>query len=1157
MQSHSMRLERALELQGKIFNDTRFFYSESEQLTGLVREQERQGGEPAFIYPEVTGYACMALVSAFEADGSDALLRRAVEAAMWMLGIGNNIKGVPSPYASGLLRCRYYFDVDEMQPLGFAQGRIFPFDAAIALLGTLRVISALARQPRERAALRQRAVALGAVLLTLIEENGSLPGVVVHDRHRFHPVTLTDGNKWSSLPGAHHAKVAEALVALNSLVPDTRYILAARQICAYVRQQQLDNGRIVTHSDGSTHLHPSLYAADGLFAVGVALRDDDLIHAALEHVHWALTQDLASDLPAQKFGPDGVCSAPGKYRTDAIAQLVALASQLDQRGLLGSHARERLDVVAENLFALQDLATGILPNGWYEEGGGFVPAQTHCYWTQWFGFNALLQYLKAQVSRQAMVVVHAGGDGKRCWPISTHARPKPFSLAFLGTRSVVQDTVQRLASFAPPDRVFVTCSKDAQNWACKQLPELPSTNIVPDAGNLGGQWVALRDILETRRAPLAPVSLVINTTADNIFQPEGAFEFATLRAALASLHFGQPVVIGRRTKEHRQKFGHVVYRASNTDAVVTGFHIEKPKENPRQHDEDKLAWNVGTMVLSKVALERQFLNGTVNQPATFELKECLCALLSQSADFADLGSPGKDLHEYLLPTDKCRSQNVVVLAPNDATVSVRNCRNLLVIVDRPANGRTPRELQLVDLQDKIILQSDFAWAATCVPLDHPVEIEQLLAQVAVDTDYGQASGYLLGGMEVPPPLAHPDPRCTHGVVHLSRSVANVQFEANRSMIAFWGTKRVDLTPLERKLLLLSTDDAIVNHSLDVLCLGLIIARDMFVDGDKVLLRLLLVSHDLGGVLNEPGVQAEAEFLSGLGRVTRLGRVVDSSVVLTLVAKLKAVLQATANPTPKQRASLENLEAVGNDPPLDFLDDSPASARLVLECEEIVTDRYGLRDELLYLIANQDQATRFSADVLRRTLLREAPDQEQRLQLVQKCWAVLVLADQWVYLNTKDKRLLPSKAREDLASGFAFLDRAFARAQIDPERYYRAFNNARKEPALDDLTVRLRGGVAFLPSDQLLLALIDGQANDAKLDELLANAKSGCNWPGFKDHVAAVFRLPVVLAGMSSKALQGLGVTSSAILDLARRLRSRQSTAAGVATAQAALDELLL
>ena len=53
-------------------------------------------------------------------------------------------------------------------------------------------------------------------------------------------------------------------------------------------------------------------------------------------------------------------------------------------------------------------------------------------------------------------VIPAGGSGTRLWPLSRAARPK-FLLPLLGSRSLIQQTFDRVSTLTPPDQIVVVC----------------------------------------------------------------------------------------------------------------------------------------------------------------------------------------------------------------------------------------------------------------------------------------------------------------------------------------------------------------------------------------------------------------------------------------------------------------------------------------------------------------------------------------------------------------------------------------------------------------------------------------------------------------------------------------------------------------------------
>src|SRR5215216_3999858 len=102
-------------------------------------------------------------------------------------------------------------------------------------------------------------------------------------------------------------------------------------------------------------------------------------------------------------------------------------------------------------------------------------------------------------NRNLWAVVPAGGAGTRLWPLSRAARPK-FLLQLLGERSLLQQTVDRLAPLAPPERTLVVCGPSHAAAVARQIPDLPEGNILVEpspsgsgpAITLAAAWIARR-----------------------------------------------------------------------------------------------------------------------------------------------------------------------------------------------------------------------------------------------------------------------------------------------------------------------------------------------------------------------------------------------------------------------------------------------------------------------------------------------------------------------------------------------------------------------------------------------------------------------------------------------------------------------------------------
>ena len=97
-------------------------------------------------------------------------------------------------------------------------------------------------------------------------------------------------------------------------------------------------------------------------------------------------------------------------------------------------------------------------------------------------------------------VVMAGGFGTRFWPHSRRRSPKQF-LPIRGRRSMLQETVRRLAGSVPADAVLVVAAREFASLVRTQLPELPRRNLLMEPAPRGtaaclalaAEWIAARD----------------------------------------------------------------------------------------------------------------------------------------------------------------------------------------------------------------------------------------------------------------------------------------------------------------------------------------------------------------------------------------------------------------------------------------------------------------------------------------------------------------------------------------------------------------------------------------------------------------------------------------------------------------------------------------
>ena len=74
-------------------------------------------------------------------------------------------------------------------------------------------------------------------------------------------------------------------------------------------------------------------------------------------------------------------------------------------------------------------------------------------------------------------IVMAGGSGTRFWPASRAALPKQL-LPLAGERTLLEDTVDRLAGLVPPERTMIVTAERLLEPIRRQLPAIPAACLV-------------------------------------------------------------------------------------------------------------------------------------------------------------------------------------------------------------------------------------------------------------------------------------------------------------------------------------------------------------------------------------------------------------------------------------------------------------------------------------------------------------------------------------------------------------------------------------------------------------------------------------------------------------------------------------------------------
>jgi mannose-1-phosphate guanylyltransferase len=195
-------------------------------------------------------------------------------------------------------------------------------------------------------------------------------------------------------------------------------------------------------------------------------------------------------------------------------------------------------------------------------------------------------------------IILAGGSGTRFWPRSRKARAKQV-LALDGERTMIQRTVDRLASLAQPGDFWVITNDLLSGAICGQLDCVPEDQVIcePAARNTAPA-AGLAAFLIERIAPGAVLGMF---PADHTVADEAAFT-AVIEQAIGIASAGENmVVLGVKPTRPETGYGYIeTGETAANGAVRVRRFTEKPN---RERAEAFLAagnyhWNSGIFIWS-------------------------------------------------------------------------------------------------------------------------------------------------------------------------------------------------------------------------------------------------------------------------------------------------------------------------------------------------------------------------------------------------------------------------------------------------------------------------------------------------------------------------------------------------------------------------------
>jgi mannose-1-phosphate guanylyltransferase len=191
-------------------------------------------------------------------------------------------------------------------------------------------------------------------------------------------------------------------------------------------------------------------------------------------------------------------------------------------------------------------------------------------------------------------LILAGGRGTRFWPRSRRRSAKQV-LTVMGSRSLIQNTVDRLRPVIPPERLWVLTNDYLRDEIVRQLPEVPAVQILaePAQRNTASAIGLAAHIFQS----IDPNAVMGVFPADHVIAREGRYR-QLVRGAFRAAERGQMVVLGIQPRWPETGYGYIEFprgTAAGSKPVAIRRFKEKPDARTarRYMAAGKFYWNAG------------------------------------------------------------------------------------------------------------------------------------------------------------------------------------------------------------------------------------------------------------------------------------------------------------------------------------------------------------------------------------------------------------------------------------------------------------------------------------------------------------------------------------------------------------------------------------
>ncbi len=203
-----------------------------------------------------------------------------------------------------------------------------------------------------------------------------------------------------------------------------------------------------------------------------------------------------------------------------------------------------------------------------------------------------------------IVIIMAGGKGKRLWPISKENLPKQF-LKLTGEKTMLEYTIERASKIVQSEDIYIVTQPKYKNVAEKQLGDVPKENILSDVNlNSTTEAIAYASAIIEKKLKNA-VTIVF--PSDHMIKNDDLFNECICKAVRFAKD-NHIVTLGILPKYPETNYGYI----KKDKMIGRGvYKVEKFKEKPdlklaeKYYKSKKYLWNSGIFIWKNSTIKNE------------------------------------------------------------------------------------------------------------------------------------------------------------------------------------------------------------------------------------------------------------------------------------------------------------------------------------------------------------------------------------------------------------------------------------------------------------------------------------------------------------------------------------------------------------------------